>query len=71
MCMMFIIGVLSKTSFFGYLASKLLARFYHSSVLLVLVLSGFTVIVSAFIDNVTTVLLIMLVVLAIFNELKA
>ncbi len=70
MCMMIIVGVLSKTGFFSYVASKILLRFYHNSIMLILILSGFTAAVSAFIDNVTTVLLVTPMVLSIFNELR-
>lgn len=70
MCMMIIVGVLSKTGFFKYLASKLLARFYRNSLMLIAVLSLFTAAVSAFIDNVTTVLLVTPLVLTIFSELR-
>ncbi|MCD6340758.1 MAG: ArsB/NhaD family transporter [Desulfurococcales archaeon] len=70
MCMMIIVGVLSKTGFFSYVASKILSHFYRNSIMLILILSGFTAAVSAFIDNVTTVLLVTPMVLAIFNELR-
>jgi len=70
MCMMIIVGVLSKTGFFKYLASKLLARFYRNSLMLIAVLSLFTAAVSAFIDNVITVLLVTPLVLTIFSELR-
>ena len=69
MCMMIIVGILSKTGIFQYLASKLTSRFYLHPVILVSILSGFTALTSAFIDNVTTVLLVTPVALTIFTEL--
>lgn len=70
MNMMIIVGVLSKTGFFRYVASRILAKFYDRPYVLVLLLAGFTAFVSAFIDNVTTVLLITPIVLNIFSELR-
>ena len=69
MNMMIIVGVLSKTGFFHYVASKILMKFYKNPFILVIILSAFTAAISAFIDNVTTVLLITPIVLAIFAEL--
>ncbi|WFO75468.1 ArsB/NhaD family transporter [Desulfurococcaceae archaeon MEX13E-LK6-19] len=70
MNMMIIVGVLSKTGFFRYVASVILMRFYDRPYMLVFLLAGFTAFVSAFIDNVTTVLLITPIVLDIFSELR-
>ncbi len=58
MSMMIIVGVLSRTGFFEYVASTLLRRFHKHPLVLVAVLCSFTGFVSAFIDNVTTVLLV-------------
>ncbi len=69
MCMMIIVGILSRTGIFQYLASKLASKFYLHPLVLLAILSGFTAFVSAFIDNVTTVLLVTPVALTIFNEI--
>lgn len=69
MNMMIIVDVLSKTGFFHYVASKILVKFYKNPFILVVILSAFTAAISAFIDNVTTVLLITPIVLVIFTEL--
>ena len=70
MSMMMIVSVLSRTGVFGYLASKILLKFYPNPFLLITVLTAITAIVSAFIDNVTTVLLITPIVLEIMEKLR-
>ncbi len=70
MSMMMIVSVLSRTGVFGYLASKILLKFYLSPFLLIITLTTITAVVSAFIDNVTTVLLITPIVLEIMDKLR-
>mgnify|MGYP000218038662 CR=1 FL=1 len=70
MSMMMMVGILSKTGIFGYIATKILLMFFKRPYVLVTVLSGITAIVSAFIDNVTTVLLITPLVIEISRELQ-
>jgi len=70
MSMMIIVSALSRTGFFEWLASKLVSRFGTNPAMLLLVLSGFTAFISAFIDNVTTVLLITPIVIETFTYLR-
>ncbi len=70
MSMMMIVSVLSRTGVFGYLASKILLKFYPNPFMLITVLTAITAVVSAFIDNVTTVLLITPIVLEIMEKLR-
>ncbi len=63
MSMMVIVSALSRTGFFEWLAARLVARFGGRPAVLLIVLSVFTAFISAFIDNVTTVLLITPVVI--------
>ena len=70
MSMMMFVAILSKTGIFSYTSSKLLHRFHHRPLTLVAVLSGVTAVISAFIDNVTTVLLITPIILEITRKLR-
>jgi len=70
MSMMIIVSALSRTGAFDYLASTILSRFKTRPFALTAILSGFTAAVSAFIDNVTTVLLISPVVIEISRRLR-
>ncbi|RLE57130.1 MAG: hypothetical protein DRJ40_02090 [Thermoprotei archaeon] len=69
MCMMSMVGVLSRTGVFDYIASRMLVKFCRKPFVLVVVLSSFTAVVSAFIDNVTTVLLVSPVVISLCRRL--
>lgn len=71
MSMMMFVGVLSRTGAFSYLATIILLRFHNKPFMLIAILSGITALVSAFIDNVTTVLLMTPIVLEIMERLKA
>ena len=64
------VGIFSRSGIFGYIATKILLMFFKKPYILVIVLSGITAIVSAFIDNVTTVLLITPLVIEISRELR-
>ncbi len=70
MSMMIIVSVLSKTGIFEYMASNILRRYIYSPFKLIAVITAFTAFVSAFIDNVTTVLLITPITIEIFRRLK-
>ena len=58
MSMMILVHSLARTGAFDYMASRILLRLRESPFILMAVLTGLTAFVSAFIDNVTTVLLI-------------
>ncbi len=70
MCMMMFVSILSKTGIFSHASSALLRRLHAKPFTLIAVLSAVTATVSAFIDNVTTVLLISPVILEISRRLK-
>jgi len=70
MSMMIIVGVLSRTGFFEYVAETLVYRTKGHPFLLVAALSAITALVSAFIDNVTTVLLMAPIVISVCRELR-
>lgn len=70
MSMMMFVGILSRTGAFSYLASMILIKFHDKPFLLITILSSITALVSAFIDNVTTVLLMTPIVLEIMEKLK-
>lgn len=70
MSMMIMVSVLSETGVFGYIAFKITSKFLKSPFKLILVLTGFTAAISAFIDNVTTVLLVSPIVIEIFRRLR-
>ncbi len=70
MCMMMLVSVLSRTNVFSYLAREILHKLRGSPYIMIFILSGITAFVSAFIDNVTTVLLISPVVLEITRRLR-
>ncbi len=58
MSMMIIVTILSKTGIFDYIAITILRAFLHRPYMLIVTLSTVTAVISAFLDNVTTVLLI-------------
>jgi len=70
MCMMMFVSILSKTGVFSHMSSALLRRLHAKPFTLIAVLSVMTATVSAFIDNVTTVLLISPVILEISRRLR-
>jgi len=70
MCMMMFVSILSKTGVFSHMSSALLRRLHAKPFTLIAVLSAMTATVSAFIDNVTTVLLISPVILEISRRLR-
>ncbi len=70
MSMMMFVGVLSRTGLFSYMASTILVRFHKKPFTLIVILSALTAFISAFIDNVTTVLLMTPIVLEIMERLK-
>ncbi len=70
MSMMVIVGVLSRTGFFEYIAQSLVYRMRVHPFLLLASLSSLTAFVSAFIDNVTTVLLMAPIVIEVCRGLR-
>ncbi|WP_052833772.1 SLC13 family permease [Staphylothermus marinus] len=70
MSMMIMVSVLSETGFFNYLSSKILGKYFSKPYTLVVVLTGATALISAFIDNVTTVLIISPIVIEITEKLR-
>ncbi len=70
MNMMIIVGVLGKTGVFQYIALYLVGRFYRSPFKLIAILIVLTAVVSAFIDNVTTILLISPIIIEIARRLR-
>ncbi len=70
MSMMIMVSVLSRTGFFSYLASHILSRYFNKPYMLAVVLTSTTALVSAFIDNVTTVLIISPIVIEITEKLR-
>jgi len=68
MNMMIIVGILGKTGLFEYIALRLVLRFKDKPYQLLFILLVLTGVVSAFIDNVTTVLLIAPVIIDVFEE---
>jgi len=69
MSMMIVVGALSRTGFFEYVAEKLLYRTRRRPWVLVASLASITALISAFVDNVTTVLLMAPVVIGMCREL--
>ena len=69
MSMMFV-SIMSKTGVFSYLAHHILLRFYSRPFMLIAILTSLTAFVSAFIDNVTTVLIITPIVIEVSRRLK-
>jgi len=70
MCMMMFVGVLSKTGVFEFVAMKIAKRFGSRPYSLMIIVSGITATISAFIDNVTTVLLLLPIVLEIVERAR-
>ncbi len=70
MSMMIIVGVLSKTGVFEYIASVMLYKFHAHPMLLLSILSAMTAGISAFIDNVTTVLLVAPIVIEMARRIN-
>jgi len=70
MSMMIIIGVLSETGVFEFIADFIAVKMYTRPYLMIAVLSALTASVSAFIDNVTTVLMISPIVLELSRKLR-
>ena len=70
MNMMIIVGVLGKSGLFQYIALYLVSRFYRKPFKLLVLLMLFTAGVSAFIDNVTTILLVAPVIIEICRRLR-
>ncbi len=69
MNMMIIVGILGKTGLFEYISLRLVMSFKDKPYRLLLILLILTGVVSAFIDNVTTVLLIAPVIIDVFEEI--
>jgi len=69
MSMMMLVSILSRTGVFSYIASRILVRLHRNPYLLTAVLTGLTAATSAFIDNVTTVLMIAPVVIEVTRKL--
>jgi len=69
-CMMMFVGVLSRTGAFEYIAMKISRRFGSRPYALVSVVASITAAISAFIDNVTTVLLLLPIVLEIVERAR-
>ncbi|MCD6323923.1 MAG: anion permease, partial [Desulfurococcales archaeon] len=70
MSMMIIVGIMSETGVFSYLAELVTLKLYRKPFTMLAVLGLVTAIISAFIDNVTTVLMITPIVLEISRKLK-
>ena len=69
--MMALVGVLKSTGVFAWAVDRLVARFGGRPVRAITLLWWFTAIVSAFIDNVTTVIFVTPIVLATIRRLRA
>ena len=67
--MMIIVSITTRSGVFNYIANKLLEMTKGLPILILVVLGVFTAVVSAFLDNVTTVILIMPVTFAIARKL--
>ncbi|MCD6300955.1 MAG: hypothetical protein J7L82_02680, partial [Staphylothermus sp.] len=70
MSMMIMVSILSETGFFSLIASRILLRLFNKPYKLAIVLSGVTALISAFIDNVTTVLIISPIVIEICERIR-
>lgn len=70
MSMMIMVSILSETGFFSLIASRILSRLFNKPYKLAIVLSGVTALISAFIDNVTTVLIISPIVIEICERIR-
>ncbi len=70
MSMMIIVGIMSETGVFSFIAQVIAVKLYRHPFTLITVLALVTASVSAFIDNVTTVLMIAPIVLEISRKLR-
>jgi len=70
MCMMILVGIMSRTGVFSYIAAKIVEKTHASPFILVMVLSGITALISAFIDNVTTVLILSPIVIEAARKIR-
>ena len=68
--MMIIVNISTRSGVFSYLANELLKMTKGHPVLILATLGAFTAVVSAFLDNVTTVILIMPITFAIARKLE-
>ena len=68
--MMIIVNITTRSGVFSYLANELLKMTKGHPVLILIALGIFTAVVSAFLDNVTTVILIMSITFAIARKLE-
>lgn len=68
--MMIIVSVTTKSGVFSYLAQRMLAHTGGNPKLILVALSLFTGVLSAFLDNVTTVILVMPITFAISDRLN-
>ncbi len=68
--MMVVVGILSKTGLFQYIAVKAIKVTKGNGVLILLSISLITAVLSAFLDNVTTVLLVSPVVVSLAELIK-
>ena len=68
--MMIIVNIITRSGVFSYLANELLKMTKGHPVLILIALGIFTAVVSAFLDNVTTVILIMPITFAIARKLE-
>ena len=68
--MMIIVNITTRSGVFSYLANELLKMTKGHPVLILITLGIFTAVVSAFLDNVTTVILIMPITFAIARKLE-
>jgi len=70
MSMMMFVSIMSKTGVFSYLAHHILFRLYSRPFMLIAILTSLTAFVSAFVDNVTTVLIITPIVIEVSRRLR-
>ncbi len=70
MCMMILVGVMSRTGVFSYIAASIVKRMHSRPFAMIAVLSAITASVSAFIDNVTTVLMVTPIIIEIGRKLR-
>ncbi len=68
--MMIIVNITTKSGIFSFLANELLKLTKGHPVLILIALGVFTAVVSAFLDNVTTVILVMPITFAIAEKLE-
>lgn len=70
MSMMMLVSIMSKTGVFSYIAHHILLKFYNKPFTLIAVLTSLTAFISAFVDNVTTVLIIAPIVIEVCRRLR-